>query len=71
MENFSALLSLFYIINIGSGVIQTILAKFFSQLRARKLLEEVPSLFWAAFRYISLVSLIGFLVAVVSSHALE
>ena len=29
MENFSALLSLFYIINIGSGVIQTILAKFF------------------------------------------
>ncbi len=68
---FSALLSLFYIINIGSGVVQTILAKFFSQLRARKLLEEVPSLFWAAFRYISLVSLIGFLVAVVSSHALS
>ena len=27
--------------------------------------------FWAAFRYISLVSLIGFLVAVVSSHALS
>ena len=26
---FSALLSLFYIINIGSGVVQTILAKFF------------------------------------------
>ncbi len=67
---FSALLSLFYIINIGSGVVQTILAKFFSQLRARKLLEEVPSLFWAAFRYISLVSLIGFLVAVVSANAL-
>lgn len=67
---FSALLSLFYIINIGSGVVQTILAKFFSQLRARKLLEEVPTLFWAAFRYICAGSLIGLLLVIVSSNAL-
>lgn len=67
---FSALLSLFYIINIGSGVVQTILAKFFSQLRAKKLLEEVPSLFWVAFRYISIATLIGTVFAVISATAL-
>lgn len=67
---FSALLSLFYIINIGSGVVQTVLAKFFSQLRARKLLQEVPTLFWVAFRYICAGSLIGLLIVIVSSHAL-
>lgn len=67
---FSALLSLFYIINIGSGVVQTILAKFFSQLRARRLLEEVPSLFWVAFRYVCVVSLIGLMLVIVSSNAL-
>lgn len=67
---FSALLSLFYIINIGSGVVGTILTKFFSQLRARKLLNEIPSLFWIAFRYISIVSGIGLFVVILSSNAL-
>ena len=67
---FSALLSLFYIINIGSGVVQTILAKFFSQLRARKLLQEVPTLFWGAFRYISVAVLIGMVFVVISANAL-
>lgn len=67
---FSALLSLFYLINIGSGVIQTILTKYFSQLRARKLFSQVPSLFGIAFRYISVISMVGFVLVILLSKQL-
>lgn len=64
---FSALMSLFYLINIGSGVVQTVLTKFFSQLRARKFFGEIPTLFWLAFRGIGIGALVGLGVAGVLS----
>jgi len=64
---FSALMSLFYLINIGSGVVQTVLTKFFSQLRARKSFSEIPTLFWLAFRGIGIGTLVGLGVAVILS----
>ncbi len=62
-SEFSALMSLFYLINIGSGVVQTVLTKFFSQLRARRRFGEIPTLFWISFRWIGIAVAAGFLLA--------
>lgn len=67
---YSALLSLFYLLNIGSGVIQTILTKFFSQLRARKLFFEIPTLFWSSVRLIGIAIAIGFVIIIFASPVL-
>lgn len=56
----AALLSLFYILNVPSSVVQTILTKFFSVLRARNSSGEVKSLFISSLKGIAVLSFIGF-----------
>jgi len=58
---FAALLSLFYIINVPSLVIQTVLTKQFSILKARKEDEQAKQLFISSIKWIGAVSSLGFL----------
>jgi O-antigen/teichoic acid export membrane protein len=59
---FGALLSIFYILNVPSGVIQTIFTKFFSILSARNSPGEAKQLSIYAYLGLGTVVLIGFVV---------
>lgn len=54
----AALLSLFYILNVPSAVIQTTLTKFFSVLRAKKQYGEVKTLYVNSIKFIVIGELI-------------
>src|SRR3989344_3704318 len=55
----AALLSLFYILNVPSIVVQTILTKFFSILKATNKPGEAKYLFFSSLRTILILSLVG------------
>lgn len=67
---FTALLSLFYIINVGSQVVQTSLVKFFSTLRAQGKMGESRTLFDKATRKLILGCFIGLVVAALAAKPL-
>ncbi len=55
----AALLSLFYILNVPSTVVQTVLTKFFSILKATNKIGEAKSLFFSSLRTILIFSIFG------------
>ncbi len=58
----SALFALFFILNIFSGVIQTVLMRFFSMLKARQSYGEAVSLYWKSTKIIALSEVVGLFV---------
>lgn len=59
----SALFALFFILNVFSAVLQTILVRFFSILKARQSLGEAVSLFWTSTKFIVLCEIAGLFIA--------
>ncbi|MBI3576810.1 hypothetical protein HY086_02090 [Candidatus Gottesmanbacteria bacterium] len=58
----SALLALFFILNVFSGVIQTVLVRFFSILKARQSYGEAKQLYWTSTRFIAFSEIVGLFV---------
>lgn len=63
----AALLSLFYILNVPSSVVQTILTKFFSVLYARHSTGEAKTLLFMSFKVIIVLSGVGFGIVVLGA----
>lgn len=58
----SALFALFYILNVLTGVVQVVLVKFFSVLKAREDYGQANALFWRATKQIAVASVVGVVV---------
>ncbi len=60
----AALLSLFYILNVPSSVLQTVLVKFFSSFKAKSQYGQAKSLFFAATKNVIVGAVIIFLIVI-------
>lgn len=60
----AALLSIFYIINVPSGVLQTVLTKYFSVLKARDDKSKAKGLFIKATKLMAISAGVGFIVLI-------
>jgi len=63
-----ALLSIFYILNVPSGVVQTGLTKYFSILNARQAHGEAKTLLIRSFMVLSACGLLGFIILIPFLH---
>lgn len=58
----SALFAIFYILNVLTGVVQVVLVKFFSVLKARADFGQANELFWRMTKHIAIATVVGLLI---------